>query len=249
MIAGLSSFGPLAPHYDLLMAQIPYDMWAGYLRLLFAQMDAAPEEILDVCCGTGTICELLAAEGFAMTGLDLSPGMIAAAKQKAAEKELDIDYHVADASDFNLFRSFEAACSFFDSFNYIIEPERLASAFQCVARHLQPGSPFIFDLNTAYAFEQRMFDQSDTRKKAVIQYDWKGDYDPESRIIRVQMTFKKGDEIFHECHVQRAHPQDEVVSFLKQAGFIEIAVFESYTLDPPRRKSDRVHYVCRLPFE
>lgn len=231
------------------MSQVPYDMWAGYLRLLFAQMDADPEEILDVCCGTGTICELLAAEGFDMTGLDLSPGMIASAKQKAAEKELDIDYYVADASDFDLGRQFEAACSFFDSFNYILDPTRLAMAFKCVAKHLQPGAPFIFDLNTAYAFEQRMFDQSDTRKKAEIQYDWKGEYDPETRIIKVAMTFKRGEEVFNEVHVQRAHPQEEVVEFLKAAGFDEITVFEAYTLDPPRKRSDRVHYSCRLPYE
>lgn len=238
----------MAPHYDILMSQVPYDMWAGYLRLLFAQMDCSPEEILDVCCGTGTICELLAAEGFAMTGLDLSPGMIESARLKAQEKELEIDYHVADASDFDLGRKFEAACSFFDSFNYILDPARLAMAFKCVAKHLLPGSPFIFDLNTAYAFEQKMFDQSDTRKKAKIQYEWKGDYDAETRIIKVAMTFKRGEETFNEVHVQRAHPQEEVVEYLKAAGFEEITVFEAYTLDPPRKRSDRVHYSCRLPF-
>ena len=46
----MASFGPIAPHYDLLMANVPYEMWAGYYRLLLAQHELAPDYLLDVCC-------------------------------------------------------------------------------------------------------------------------------------------------------------------------------------------------------
>lgn len=242
------SFGPVAAHYDLLMSGIPYDMWVGYLRLLFAHFEVRPEEILDVCCGTGTVAEMLTAEHYSLTGIDLSPEMIAEARRKAEEKSLDIDYFVADASTFDLPLDFDAAYSFFDSLNYINDLERFRMALARVASHMRPGGLFIFDLNTAYAFEKRMFDQQNLRRNAKLRYKWVGDYNPETRQIAVNMTFWRGDEEFHEVHRQRAHSHDEVMQGLADAGFESIRVFDSYTLDPPRRASDRVHYCARTSY-
>lgn len=229
------------------MAQIPYDMWAGYYRLLLAGMDHDPDRLLDACCGTGAVAEILSQSGYEVTGFDLSAEMIAVAKDKAARLGSPVKYVVADAATLDLGETFEGAYSFFDSLNYITDAAACESAIHRIAAHLEPGGTFIFDLNTAYAFEQKMFDQQDMRKKAAIRYEWKGDYDPESRIIRVDMQFWKGTEQFSEVHVQRAHSHQEVEGWLVSAGFARIAVFESYTLDPPGPKSDRVHYVARLP--
>lgn len=81
-----TSFGPVTPYYDELMSQVPYRMWVGYLLLLLAQQDVHPERMLDVCCGTGTMCEMLAREGYQMSGFDLSPGMIEEARRKAKKR-------------------------------------------------------------------------------------------------------------------------------------------------------------------
>ena len=51
---------------------------------------------LDVACGTGAIAERGAAAGADVTGLDLSPALIETAKERAAERGLDIDYVVGD---------------------------------------------------------------------------------------------------------------------------------------------------------
>ena len=240
------SFGPIARHYDRLMAPVPYDMWMGYFRLLLDRMEAEPETILDVCCGTGAMTERIHQDGFRVAGVDLSPEMIEVARQKAAAQGLGIDYFVADAAEMDLGLRFDAALSFFDSFNYITDPGRLQLALARVAAHLNPGGVFIFDLNTDFAFREKMFDQHDTRKKAAVKYDWKGDYDPERRLIRVEMRFWTDEESFREVHVQRAHPLDEVQQGLEAAGFEDICMFDGYTLDRPHKRSDRVHLACRL---
>ncbi|HXH61135.1 MAG TPA: methyltransferase domain-containing protein [Fimbriimonadaceae bacterium] len=239
----MASFGPIAPYYDRLMAQVPYEMWAGYYRLLLAQSGASPETLLDVCCGTGTLAEVLTKDGFTVTGFDLSAPMIEVARRKAAESKLDIEYHVADAAKLDLDRTFDAAYSFFDSLNYIIEPERLQSAIKRVAAHLVPGSTFIFDINTAFAFENKMFDQQDMRRATKLKYKWVGDYDADTRLIQVHMDFWHEGEKFHETHVQRAYTDEELRAMLHAAGLQVERVFDSYTLDPPRKRSDRLHYV------
>lgn len=243
----MASFGPIAPHYDLLMANVPYDMWAGYYRLLLTRHELDPDRILDVCCGTGTIAELLTESGYEVSGFDLSAPMIEEAKRKAIQKQLEIDYTVADATRLNLGKTFEGAFSFFDSLNYITILEEFRAAIHSVARHLEPGASFIFDVNTPYAFEQEMFDQEDQRKKAKIKYTWHGDYDRETRIIRVEMNFERNGEQFQEVHIQRAHSDEEIRQALQDAGFAACTAYDSYTLDRPNKQSDRVHYVAIMP--
>jgi len=227
------------------MANVPYEMWAGYYRLLLTQMEHDPQTLLDVCCGTGILSELLTKSGYRVTGFDLSPEMIDIACRKAVEAGLDIDYFVADATEFEIGKTFDGAFSFFDSLNYITTLEGFRSAVRQVGKHLVPGGSFVFDLNTSFAFEQRMFDQEDLRKRSLIRYQWKGDYNPAERIIRVEMDFWREGETFHEVHVQRAHSMDEVVDALESAGFESIRFFDSYTLSPPRKRSDRWHVVAR----
>lgn len=238
----VNSFTEVAAHYDELMKQVPYRMWVGYYLLLLSHQNAHPKTILDVCCGTGTMCDLLTREGYKMSGVDLSAEMIREAKKKAGRNRQDIDYFVGDASDFDLGQQFDAALSFFDSLNNIIDEAKLQSAFKQIAKHIKPGGSFIFDVNTAYAFETDLFDQESLKLSNKLRYHWKGDWDPHTRLITVTMNFWKNGEEFQEVHQQRAYSDEELRSMLQKAGFEEIRAFHSYTLNPPRHKSDRLHY-------
>ena len=239
-----SSFGPVAPHYDDLMKFVPYRMWVGYYFLLLTQQDIHPQTILDVCCGTGTMCQMLNREGFKTSGFDLSPGMIDEARRKATAKNLGIRYEVMDAAEADMGETYDAAYSFFDSLNNILEPERLQLAFHRAAAHLRTGGSLIFDMNTAVAFEEQMFDQQNLRANAKLRYKWVGDWNDKTRIITVNMRFWRGDEEFRETHTQRAYEMDEVFDMLESAGFEQIRAYHSYGLNPPRASSDRLHYTA-----
>jgi ubiquinone/menaquinone biosynthesis C-methylase UbiE len=241
------SFGPVAPYYDELMRPVPYRMWVSYYLLLLAHQQFTPKTILDVCCGTGTMCELLTDEGFELSGFDISPEMIKMAEAKAVKKKLDIQYKVADAAEVDMGCTYDSAFSFFDSLNNILDPARLQMAFHRVFEHLNPGGSFIFDLNTAYAFQQKMFDQSNMRPNAKLRYKWEGDWDADKRIITVDMKFWRGDQEFQEVHTQRAYSEDEIRAMLAKAGFEEVRAFHSYTLNPPRYTSDRFHFTALRP--
>lgn len=241
------SFTRIAPYYDALMRSVPYEMWASYFELLCAQAEHTPGRILDVCCGTGSMCEILARQGLALTGVDKSTGMIAAARGKAAQEGLAIGYFAQDIAQMELGdRRFDTAISFFDSLNYVTDPEQLRAGLGRVAHHLEPGALFVFDLNTEFAFTDGMFDQSCLRKNAEVRYRWKSVYDALHRICTVRMEFWVGNppEAFVETHVQRAHSEDEMREWLAEAGFERIRVLNSYTLDRPTARSDRVHYLA-----
>lgn len=242
----MPQFDPIAPFYDELMRTVPYRMWVDYYHLLLAHVGARPKKVLDVCCGTGTIAEMLCEEGFEIAGIDVSKPMIREARKKALEKGLPIRYECADAAAFDLGERFEGAFSFFDSLNYIFEPQLLQAAIKRVAAHLESGSTFVFDLNTAYAFEQKLFDQAQLRPQAKLRYDWTGHWDPVTRIIRVEMKFWWGNKGYEETHMQRAYSDSEVREMLAAAGFFDVQAFHSYTLDRPRGNSDRLHYLAVL---
>src|SRR3954468_16794200 len=54
------------------------------------------ERVLDLGCGSGRVAELLAASGATVVGIDLAPGLIETAKERAAERGLEIEYRVGD---------------------------------------------------------------------------------------------------------------------------------------------------------
>jgi SAM-dependent methyltransferase len=240
------AFHVIAPYYDELMQDVPYDRWVQYYLQLLREQGISPKKLLDVCCGTGTMAEKLYRKGYQVVGIDLSEAMIDRAFSKATKNREEIEYKVADASHFALGQKFDAAYSFFDSLNYILDPQSLRKAFACVAAHLYPGGSFIFDLNTAYAFESGLFNQEDFHPRAKVKYRWRGSYDPATRIVEVEMDFWLGNRRLVEIHKERAHSFHEVREFLAQAGFCDIRAYNSYTLKPPHKKSDRVHWAAVL---
>src|SRR5947209_75538 len=65
--------------------------------------------ILDACCGGGYLAKLLTERGYRVTGFDLSPAMIAIARQRVPEAQ----FTVADVTEFRTRSHFDAAvCSF-----------------------------------------------------------------------------------------------------------------------------------------
>ena len=79
---------------------------------------------------------------------------------------------------------------------------------------------------------------------APIRYRWRSEYDRATKLCTVNMEFwvHAPYEFFTETHVQRAHSPEEIRTWLAEAGFTDIRAYDSYTLDRPTTRSDRVHY-------
>lgn len=57
---------------------------------------------LDLACGTGAVAERAAALGAPVTGIDLAPALIEVARERARERDLEIDYRVGDCEELDL---------------------------------------------------------------------------------------------------------------------------------------------------
>jgi ubiquinone/menaquinone biosynthesis C-methylase UbiE len=98
------------------------------------------DTLLEVACGTGMHASILR-ENYQVEGLDLDPEMLAVASQTYP----DIPFHQADMVDFDLGKGFDAITCLFSSIGYVKIKERLESAIQNMARHLQSGGVLIVE--------------------------------------------------------------------------------------------------------
>jgi ubiquinone/menaquinone biosynthesis C-methylase UbiE len=245
-----AAFESVAPYYDLLMDGVPYRFWLKYLHSLWNRHGHEPLTVLDLACGTGTVALMLARDGYIVTGVDISHAMLDVARKKASDASIYIDFEQQDAADLNLpGRKYDSVISFFDSLNNIVIQDRLYECFRSVRSHLEPGGLFVFDLNTAFAFRQGMFDQKSNPKDGPLQYRWTSSFDEESSICTIVMKFNyKADSgpasQFEEIHYQRAYSSKDLIQMLESAGFSSIAIYDAYSLNTAKRRSDRIFVVA-----
>ncbi len=96
--------------------------------------------LLEVACGTGLYLKEMSA-WYVVTGLDISPEMLAVAAQRVP----DVPLIEGDMADFDLGKKFDAVACVFSSIAYILTLERLQAALDCFARHLHDGGVLIVE--------------------------------------------------------------------------------------------------------
>ncbi|MFO1103850.1 MAG: class I SAM-dependent methyltransferase [Methylocystis sp.] len=105
--------------------------------------DIVDARAIDYACGTGHYARLLKKLGAtSVLGVDVSPAMVAAARQAESEHPLGIVYKVSDAATMAVFGAFDVATAVF-LFNYARDEATLARMFRSVAANVAPGGRLI----------------------------------------------------------------------------------------------------------
>ncbi len=79
-----SMFDAIAPRYDLVNRIMTFRMDVGWRRKTVASLGIPRSSVVvDLACGTGDLCRELASNGLRPIGVDLSFGMLAAARTEA----------------------------------------------------------------------------------------------------------------------------------------------------------------------
>jgi SAM-dependent methyltransferase len=140
--------------YDLLASH--YDAATGDSATEITFVDgiiknACPRAVtlLEVACGTGGIIAGLAA-GYQVSGLDISPGMLAVAREKLPA---GTPLYPADMSSFRLETTFDAIVCVYHGINHLLDFSDWEGFFDCVYGHLNYGGVLIFDVITVHALE------------------------------------------------------------------------------------------------
>jgi SAM-dependent methyltransferase len=130
--------------YDQFWRPYPTKSAVSLLKLI---QSAAPDAkaVLDIGCGTGIVADHLQQAGYAVTGLDKSPAMLARARTRLGDGAVLIE---GDAADFTVDEQFPVAVSTYDIPNHLPDLERIADYLRCVYDAVAPGGLFGFDFAT-----------------------------------------------------------------------------------------------------
>jgi len=119
----------------------------------YAQIQAG-QRVLDVGCGTGVVALAAARTGARVSGLDLTPGLLARARENASIAGVAIDWHEGDAEALPFEdASFDVVVS---QFGHIFAPRPEVAVSQML-RVLRPGGTLAFSTWPPELYVGRMF--------------------------------------------------------------------------------------------
>ena len=246
----MDAYTGFAAVYDELMDNIPYEEWGKYLIDLLNEYGIKDGIVLDLGCGTGNITEILANNGYDMIGVDNSEEMLAEAMEKRVESGQDILYLLQDMQEFELYGTVRAVVSVCDSLNYITEREDLLQVFRLVNNYLDPEGIFLFDMNTIHKYRDLMGDTTIAENREEGSFIWDNSFDEEESLNYYELAvfLPREDGLYEKCeevHCQKAYPQEEIESLIKEAGMDLLAVYDAYTMEPAAEDSERLFFVAR----
>lgn len=241
-------YGSFAEVYDEFMQEVSYLQWADYIESLWKAHDKNPKLVLDLACGTGSLCVELSRRGYEMIGADLSEEMLNQARQKAEDAGQSILFLEQDMREFELYGTVDAIICTCDSLNYLLEEEEVRQVFRLADNYLNPGGLFLFDVNTEYKFREIMGDRVQAETYEDAAYIWQNYYYEEERVNEYQVTFfqKQGDlyRREEEVHYERAYAPEQLRKWLEEAGLRVLGVYDGFTQEPARAISERICFVA-----
>jgi SAM-dependent methyltransferase len=240
--------------YDILMDNIPYEEWCTYLCGLLREYGISDGLVAELGCGTGTMTELLAEAGYDMIGIDNSADMLDVAREKLYELDFEgeppILYLEQDMRAFELFGTVRALVSVCDSMNYLLTEEDLLKVFRLANNYLDREGLFIFDMKTAYFYENIMGNRTITDVREDCAMIWDNTYEPQTAVNRYQLTlFSQTEDGLYEraeeLHQQRAYTVETIKALIEQAGLTFVAAYDAFTHNPPTPTSERIYFIAR----
>jgi 2-polyprenyl-3-methyl-5-hydroxy-6-metoxy-1,4-benzoquinol methylase len=184
-------------------------------------------KILDVGCGTGRHAINLATKGYTnITGIDLSPGLIRAAKKVAKEKNVQVDFRVYDARELLFENEFDAAiCLCEGAFGLLENDAENYKVLNAVHKSLKKHGIFI--LTTLNLFRDAKFNPMTCRVE-----------------MEIEITRKDGQKKTIKCS-DRSYTFPELKWVLEQLGFEVLLGADPFSKEPIKYGSMEFMVVSR----
>lgn len=244
----MGAYEALAASYDRLTNDVDYEAAVAFYREILQREGVHPRTAADLACGTGTVTAILARMGLQVLGVDMSEEMLTIAQQKTCDLIPMPRFVCQKLQQLRLPKAVDMAVCALDSMDYITNPADCEEAIHRIYKALNPGGIFIFDVNTPeklHAMDGQIFLDEDEDVFCV----WRGEFDEKTNICSYGMDLfqKQGTQWRRswEEHREYAYSAEQLVSYLKKAGFCRVEVFGDCRLEAPRSGEQRIYLKAR----
>ena len=244
----MDAYHALAVSYDRLTNDVDYEATVAFYNEILKREGLKPRTAVDLACGTGSVTAILAKQGLDVTGVDLSEEMLTVAMEKVMDMEHPPRFVCQPLQELRLPKGVDLATCALDSLDYITDPADCAEAIRRVYKVLNPGGIFIFDVNTPEklrAMDGQVFLDEDDDVYCI----WRGEFDKETNICTYAMDlFQRNGEYWersYEEHCEYAYSQQQLIGFLKDAGFTHIEVYADRKFEAPGAGEQRMYFKAR----
>lgn len=202
--------------------------------------------ILDAGCGPGRISVELALKKLAVTGVDIMPFFLDAARESAEDEGVVLDLVQADLRTFTTDRKFDAAVNLYTSFGYCDTIEEDAQILSHIAGTLKEGGFFILEcLSREMAvrdfIEGEWFERAG--KTVLTEFTVEGAWEGlRSRWVLIDNdTGARVDHVF----VQRLYSAVELKRLMLENGFSSAEIYGDFDFSPYNEKARTMVIVAR----
>ena len=244
----MDAYHNLAASYDRLTNDVDYEATVAFYYEILKQEGLKPRTAVDLACGTGSVTAILARKGLQVIGVDMSEEMLTEASQKAFDLDPAPWFICQSLQELRLPKAVDLAVCALDSLDYITDPADCKEAIRRTYKYLNPGGIFIFDVNTPEklrAMDGQIFLDEDDDVYCI----WRGEFDEETNICSYGMDlFQRNGNLWErsfEEHCEYAYSADQLVGYLKDAGFTHIRVYGDRRLEPPAPGEQRIYIKAR----
>ena len=244
----MDAYHNLAVSYDRLTNDVDYQATVDFYNAILHREGLRPRTAVDLACGTGSVSVILARQGLEVTGVDMSEEMLTEAMGKVMDMENPPRFVCQKLQQLHLPVAVDLAVCALDSLDYITNPDDCAEAIRRTWKALNPGGIFIFDVNTPEklrAMDGQVFLDEDDDVYCV----WRGEFDEETNICSYGMDlFQREGAVWHrsfEEHREYAYSAEQLVGYLRAAGFTGIEIYADRLFEAPRAGEQRIYIKAR----
>lgn len=225
-----------------------------YTFVIVHRFNVEVNNVLDLCCGTGSAMKMFSELGWAVVGVDASAAMLEMAEEKLKGRRALLYNQTLPKIKipFPTDQGFDLVTSFYDSLNYLLRKSDLKGAFRAAYKHLRPGGLFVFDMNTEEALKIIWDGHVYADARDDLAWIWKNVYDEKKKTADCIADFfvktGKNWERFTEVHTERAYKNSEIRAMLREVGFTVKGIYHCGTMEPATTKTYRIAVVAQRPY-
>lgn len=231
-----------SPYYELLYKERDQDEADTFIKNLVHFLNSKQDSLmLDVACGKGRHAISLANMGFRVTGFDLSPENIKAAKKFESK---NLDFYIHDMRRPYMVNYYDVIFNLFTSFGYFENERENKAVIENIYNALKPGGTFVLDfVNMEKAFH--CVPASDEKTVEGVNFHISKSLDKKGFLIK-QIFVEDGPLHFNFEERIKTFTEATLKKYLEDCGFEILKIFGDYNLaEFNSAQSDRLILISR----